>query len=219
MVKLQQQVNKVLRSSPYVDAFMSSVAQGGNAGRFMIRLKPRSERSVTPEQIIESLRPKLNALPSIKTYLQNPPLIRIGGMQTRSLYQFTLQSPDLDQLYRVGADFETRMRDYPGAGGCVQRSPAQQSGSHGQDRPRYGLLSECRAGPDRKHALFAAYGSKQVSMIYTSTDNYYVILEVLPQFQRDPNALGLLYVKSRAGKLVPLSQARQPGNRRRARCR
>ena len=113
MVKLQQQVTKVLRASPYVDAFMSFV-QGGNAGRFMVRLKPRSERSATPEQIIESLRPKLNALPSIKTYLQNPPLIRIGGMQTRSLYQFTLQSPDLDQLYGVGADFEKRMRAIPG---------------------------------------------------------------------------------------------------------
>ena len=114
MVKLQQQVTKVLRASPYADAFMSFV-QGGNAGRFMVRLKPRSERSATPEQIIESLRPKLNALPSIKTYLQNPPLIRIGGMQTRSLYQFTLQGPDLDQLYgaaRISKSACARSRDW-----------------------------------------------------------------------------------------------------------
>jgi hydrophobic/amphiphilic exporter-1 (mainly G- bacteria), HAE1 family len=202
MVQLQQQVTKVLRASPYADAFMSFV-QGGNAGRFMVRLKPRSERSATPEQIIESLRPKLNALPSIKTYLQNPPLIRIGGMQTRSLYQFTLQGPDLDQLYGAGADFEKRMRAIPGL--VDVSSDLQLNNPEVTVKIDRDLASSLNVAPDLiESTLFSAYGSKQVSMIYTPTDNYYVIMEVLPQYQRDPNALGLLYVKSRAGKLVPL---------------
>jgi HAE1 family hydrophobic/amphiphilic exporter-1 len=202
MVKLQQQVTKVLRASPYVDAFMSNVS-GGNAGRFMVRLKPRSERSATPEQIIESLRPKLNALPSIKTYLQNPPLIRIGGMQTRSLYQFTLQGPDLDQLYGAGADFEKRMRAIPGL--VDVSSDLQLNNPEVTVKIDRDLASSLNVAPDLiESTLFSAYGSKQVSMIYTPTDNYYVIMEVLPQYQRDPNALGLIYVKSRAGKLVPL---------------
>ena len=202
MVQLQQQATKILRASPYVDAFMSN-ASGGNSGRFMVRLKPRSERSATPEQIIESLRPKLNALPSIKTYLQNPPLIRIGGLQTRSLYQFTLQGPDLDQLYGAGADFEKRMRAIPGL--VDVSSDLQLNNPEVTVKIDRDLASSLNVAPDLiESALFSAYGSKQVSMIYTPTDNFYVIMEVLPQYQRDPNALGLLYVKSRAGKLVPL---------------
>ncbi len=204
MVKLQKQVDDVVRSSPYVDAFMSMV-QGGNSGRFMVRLKPRNQRSVTPEQIIESLRPKLNAIPSMRTYLQNPPLIRIGGMMTKSLYQYTLQSPDLDQLYKVGADFEKRMRAIPGlvdVSSDLQLNNPQVTVKIDRD-----LASSLNVTSDLiENTLYSAYGSKQVSMIYTSTDDYYVILEVQPQFQRDPNALGLLYVKSLTGNLVPLNQ-------------
>jgi hydrophobic/amphiphilic exporter-1 (mainly G- bacteria), HAE1 family len=204
MVKLQQQVTKVIRSSPYVDAFMSNIS-GGNAGRVMMRLKPRSERSVTPEQIIESLRSKLDAIPSMKTYLQNPPLIRIGGLQTRSLYQFTLQSPDLDQLYRVGADFEKRMRTIPGL--VDVSSDLQLNNPEITVKIDRDMASSLNVTSDLiENTLYAAYGSAQVSIIYTPTDNYYVILEVQPKYQRDPNALGLLYVKSRAGKLAPLSQ-------------
>jgi HAE1 family hydrophobic/amphiphilic exporter-1 len=204
MVKLQKQVDDVVRSSPYVDAFMSMV-QGGNSGRFMVRLKPRDQRSVTPEQIIESLRPKLNAIPSMKTYLQNPPLIRIGGMMTKSLYQFTIQSPDLQQLYRVGADFEKRMRAIPGL--VDVSSDLQLNNPEVTVKIDRDLASSLNVTSDLiENTLYSAYGSKQVSMIYTSTDDYYVILEVQPQFQRDPNALGLLYVKSLTGNLVPLNQ-------------
>jgi HAE1 family hydrophobic/amphiphilic exporter-1 len=204
MAKAQQEMNQVLRDNPDVDAFMSN-ASGGNSGRFMIRLKPRSVRTSTPEQIIEALRPKLNALPSIKTYLQNPPLIRLGGMQSRSLYQFTLQSPDLAQLYKVGAEFEQKMRAIPGL--VDVSSDLQLNNPEVTVKIDRDLASSLNIAPDLiESTLYSAYGSKQVSLIYTSTDNYYVILELLPQYQRDPNALGLLNVKSRSGKLVPLSQ-------------
>jgi HAE1 family hydrophobic/amphiphilic exporter-1 len=204
MVKAQERVTKVLRANPSVDAFMSFV-QGGNAGRFMVRLKPRNERKQTPEQIIDALRPKLNAIPTIKTYLQNPPPIRIGGTMTRSLYQYTLQGPDLDQLYKVGSDFEKRMREIPEL--VDVSSDLQLNNPEVTVKIDRDLASSLNITPDLiESALYSAYGSEQVSMIYTSVDNYQVIMEVMPQYQRDPNALDLLYVKSRSGKLVPLKE-------------
>jgi HAE1 family hydrophobic/amphiphilic exporter-1 len=204
MVRLQKQVAEVLHASPDIDGFVSNV-YGGNSGRFNIRLKPRAERKLTPEQVIESLRPQLNAIPSIRAYLQNPPLVRIGGMMTRNLYQYTLQGPDIGELYRVGADFEKRMRTIPGlvdVTSDLQLNNPQVTVLIDRD-----LASSLNVTADEiEDVLYNAYGSRQVSTIYTSTDDYQVILEVLPQYQRDPNALGLLYVKSSAGKLVPLSE-------------
>jgi HAE1 family hydrophobic/amphiphilic exporter-1 len=204
MVSLTQQVNQVLSSSPYITAYMSNVS-GGNAGRFMVKLKPRTERSLTPEQIIDTLRPKLNAIPSMRTYLVNPPIIRIGGMNTRSLYQYTIQSPDLNQLYRVGADFEKRMRSIPGL--IDVTSDLQLNNPQVTVKIDRDVASSLNVTADQiESALYSAYGANQVSMIYTSMDTYYVILEVLPEFQRDPNALGLLYLKSHGGRLVPINE-------------
>jgi HAE1 family hydrophobic/amphiphilic exporter-1 len=115
MVERQQQVAAILRQDPNIDAFSSSVGgggggpTGGNAGRVFARLKPREARKLTPEQIIEELRPKLHAIPGIRTYLQNPPLVRVGGQVSRSLYQYTLQAPDTEVLYAAAADFEQRL--------------------------------------------------------------------------------------------------------------
>jgi HAE1 family hydrophobic/amphiphilic exporter-1 len=205
MVKLQQQVADVLHASPDIDGFISNV-YGGNSGRFNIRLKPRAERKLTPEQVIEKLRPQLNALPSIRTYLSNPPLVRIGGMSSRSLYQFTLQGPDIAELYKAGADFEKRMRAIPGlvdVSSDLQLNNPQVTVNIDRD-----VASSLNITADViEDALYDAYGSREVSTIYAATDDYYVILEVLPQYQRDPNALGLLYVKSLlSGKLVPLNE-------------
>jgi HAE1 family hydrophobic/amphiphilic exporter-1 len=204
MVKLQQQVADILHACPDIDGFISNVS-GGNSGRFNIRLKPRGQRKLSPEQVIESLRPKLNALPSIRTYLSNPPLVRIGGMMSRSLYQYTLQGPDIDQLYRVGADFEKRMRTIPGL--VDVSSDLQLNNPYVTVNIKRDVASSLNITADAiEDTLYSAYGSREVSTIYTSTDDYYVILEVLPQYQRDPNALGLLYVQSsQTLKLAPLN--------------
>jgi HAE1 family hydrophobic/amphiphilic exporter-1 len=210
MNRMQQQVAAVLRADENIAAYGSNIGFGsfggsGNAGRFNIRLKPRAERELTPEQIIERLRPKLNAIPGIRTFLQNPPPVRIGGMFTRSLYQFTLQGPDIPELYRAGGEFERRMRTVPGlvdVTSDLQLNNPQITLQIDRD-----MASRLNVTPELiETALYNAYGSRQVSTIYTATDAYYVILELLPQFQRDPNALGLLYVKNTGGKLVPLSQ-------------
>ena len=119
MVQRQHDAAEVIGADPDIDGYSSSVGQGagsisGNQGRFTIRLKPRAVRRSTPEQIIERLRPKLNAIPGLRTYLQNPPLVRIGGFVSRSLYQYTLQGPDISELYRAADSFEKRVRTVPG---------------------------------------------------------------------------------------------------------
>jgi len=211
MVRLQQQVAAIVSANPNIEAFSSSVGGGGgggvggaNAGRIFARLKSRVERHLTPEQVIEELRPKLNAVPGMRTYLQNPPLVRIGGQVSRSLYQYTLQAPEMDVLYRAAADFEKRVRDVPGitdVNSDLQISSPQVTVDIDRDRASaLGVTSD-----EIENTLYDAYGSRQVSSIYTPTDDYQVIMELLPQYQLDPNVLGQLYVASSNRKLVALN--------------
>ncbi|MBV8846492.1 MAG: efflux RND transporter permease subunit [Bryobacterales bacterium] len=211
MAKLQQQAATIVASNPNVEAFMSWMGSSGNTqqqinqGRFFMRLKPRTEWTETPEQVIEELRPKLDAIPGMKTYLTNPPMIRIGGYQTRALYQFTLQSSDLDSLYSSAADFEKQMRTIPGLSDV--NSDLQISSpilSIDIDRDRASALGVTE--DQIENALYDAYGQRQVSTIYTAIDEYWVIMELKPEFQRNPNALRMLYVRSSAGQLVPLNE-------------
>ena len=208
MARQTQQVRAVLASDPNIEGFTANIGGGGgisslNSGNLFIRLKPREDRNVTPEQIMDELRPRLNAIPGIKTYLANPPLIRIGGMTSRSNYQYTLQSPDIAELFRAAAGFEKQMRGLPG----LQDVTSDLQNSNPQvfldiDRDRASALGV--TADQVEDALYSAYGSRQVSSIYAPTDDYQVILEILPEYQANPKALGLLYVRSSTGKLVPL---------------
>jgi HAE1 family hydrophobic/amphiphilic exporter-1 len=209
MYRLQQQTASAVAGNPNIEAFISFMGTGNqqasvNQGRFFIRLKHRSERQQTPEQIIQDLRPKLDAVAGMRTYLTNPPLIRVGGNNSRSLYQFTLQSPDLDALYSGTAEFEKRMRALPGLSDVnsdLQISSPMLTVDIDRDRASsLGVTEE-----QIENALYDAYGQRQVSTIYTPADSYYVIMEVKPEFQRDPKALGQLYIRSSGGTLVPLN--------------
>jgi HAE1 family hydrophobic/amphiphilic exporter-1 len=213
MMKLQQQAAAVVAADPNIEALISFMGTGGggggfsqpiNQGRLFIRPKSRADRKLTPEQIIEELRPKLDAIPGMRTYLSNPPLVRIGGFQSRGLYQFTLQSPDLDALYKSAADFEKQMRTVPGLSDVnsdLQISSPTLSVDIDRDRAStLGVTEE-----QIENALYDAYGTRQVSTIYTPVDSYWVIIEMKPEFQRDPKALGLLYIRSSSGNLVPLN--------------
>ena len=209
MVQRQHEVAALVAADPDIDAYMSSVGQGGgttsaNQGRLFLRLKDRSDRQVTPEEIIERLRLTLNAVPGVRTYLQNPPLVRIGGMASRSVYQYTLQSPDMAGLYKTAADFESRMRGVKGltdVNSDLQISSPQVTLEIERDRASaVGVTAE-----QVETALYNAYGSRQVSSIYTSTDTYNVIMELLPRYQRDPNSLGMLNVRTDKGNLIPVS--------------
>ena len=200
----------LFRSDPNIDIFGSSIGGGGggvspvNQGRFFIKLKPRKERKLTPEQVIEELRPKLAQLTGVRVVLQNPPVVRVGGQMSRALYQFTLQSTDLKELYAAAADFERRLRATPGftdVNSDLQIASPILSVDINRDRASsLGVTEE-----QIETALNDAYGQPQVSTIYTQVDTYWVILEVKPEYQRDVNGLGLLYLRSTNGNLVPLS--------------
>ncbi len=219
MVKSQLAAADIVDKDPNFDGFFSAISASGggpgggtgNSGRLQIRLKPRSERKLTPEQIIEELRPKFNAIPGVRVYLQNPPMIRIGGQQSRSLYQYTLQGQNLNELYRSSADFEKRLRDVPGLFDVnTDLQVASPSVVVDIDRDRASALGV--TSDQIEGALYDAYGSKQVSDIYTPTNDYQVIMELLPRYQMDPNALRLVYIRSSNGKLVPLDAVTKPRN-------
>jgi HAE1 family hydrophobic/amphiphilic exporter-1 len=208
MVQRQREAAAVIQSDPDIEAFASSIGQGGgissgNQGRFTMRLKPRSQRRTKPEQIIERLRPRLNAIPGIRTYLQNPPLVRIGGFVSRSLYQYTLQGPNIGELYRAADAFEKRVRTVPGltdVNSDLQISSPQITVDINRDRASALGVTASQV----EDALYDAYGAREISNIYTPTNTYYVIMELLPTYQRDPNRLPLLYIRSNNGKLVAL---------------
>jgi hydrophobic/amphiphilic exporter-1 (mainly G- bacteria), HAE1 family len=215
MVRLQLQAAAVIGADPNVDAYFSLVnAQGGpqgtgNSGRLQLRLKPRADRKLTPEQIIEELRPKLNVIPGIRTYLQNPPLIRVGGQQTRTVYQYTLQAQDLDELYHAAGVFEKRMKEVPGlfdVNSDLQiASPTVKVDIDRDHASTMGVTAD-----KIENALYDAFGQREVSDIYTPTNDYQVLLELAPRFQLDPAALHMLYVRSDVGKLVPLDAVTKP---------
>ncbi|HXM39409.1 MAG TPA: efflux RND transporter permease subunit [Gemmatimonadales bacterium] len=200
----QLAVADVLRRDPYVVHFMSSIGGGTmNQGRVSIRLTPRGQRP-SADAVIRELNPKLNAIPGIRTYLQVPPVIRIGGRTTKTQYQFTLQSADIEALYANAAKLEAQLRRIPSLQDVttdLQIKNPQVSVQIDRDRAAsVGITVQ-----QIEQALYDAYGSRQVSTIYTPNNQYWVILELLPEYQRDPAALQLLYLRSQRGTLVPLS--------------
>ncbi len=208
MVKHQLEVANVIRQNPNVDAFMTSCgARAGitssNSGVVFMRLKPKSERKASPEQIIQQLYPKLVQIPGIRVFLQNPPPIQLSGRFTKSLYQYTLQGTNTDELYKNAQLMEARMKTLPGlmdvtsdleisnpqVNLTIERNKASQLGV---------------SAYQIEDALSYAYSSTQVSTIYAPDNEYKVILELEPQYQEDPSVLSLLYIRSSSGKLVPL---------------
>ena len=200
----QLAVADVLKRNPYVAHFMSTVGGGTmNQGRVSIRLTPLGQRP-SADQIIRELQPKLNAIPGIRTYLSVPPVIRIGGRPTKTQYQFTLQSADIDLLFDNAARLEARLRQIPilqDVTTDLQIKNPQVSVQINRDRAAALGVSVQQI----EQALYDAYGSRQVSTIYTPNNQYWVILELLPQYQRDPSALNLLNIRSQNGALVPLT--------------
>ena len=213
MVKHQQAAAAVLAQSPDIAAFMSSAGGGGggggrNQGNFFIRLKPRSERKRSADQVIQDLRGKLAQIPGIQVFLQNPPPIRVGGMMSRSQYQFALQGVDTQELYESAQVLEQRMRELPGLQDVTSDLQIKNPEIEVEiDRDRAAALGV--SVREIEATLQSAYSSSQVSSIYAPSDEYAVIMELLPQDQRDPAALSKLYVSSSSGRLVPLSAVAQ----------
>jgi len=201
----QEALAAIIAKDPNIDGFMSSMGSSGasNTGRFFIRLKPRSERKLSADEIIQELRPKLAKVPGIRTFLKNIPSIQIGGSSSKSQYQFTLQGQNTDELYRASSDFEAKLRELPellDVTSDLQISNPQVHVEINRDKVASLGLSVMQV----EDALSYAYGSRQVSSIFATTNQYQVILELDPVYQGDPAALGMLYIHGKSGQLVPL---------------
>ena len=204
LVRHQQMLADIVRGSPHVERFMSAVGTGaGNMGRMLIRLKPRDQRPHV-DQVIQELRGPLNSIPGIRAFPQNPPPIRIGGMMTKSQYQFTLQAPDTDELYEGAQQLEGKLQnltDLQDVTSDLQlKSPQVRVQIHRDRAAALGIT----AG-QVEDALNSSYGARQISTIYAPNNAYRVIVELADEYQMDPAALSKLYVRSNSGALVPLS--------------
>ncbi|MDB6016648.1 MAG: acriflavin resistance protein [Pedosphaera sp.] len=210
MVQNQKIVANILQNDPNIAEFYSGVggpgaaALGGqNYGRLFFHLVPRSERNLDVYGVIREMQAKLTGLPGLRIFFQNPPTIRIGGQFTKSLYQFSLQSPNLDDLYKYAPMLEAKLRSLPELEGVT--SDLQIKNPQATvviDRDKSSTL-----GVDVQtieNALFDAYGTRWISTIYAPEDQFKVLIELEPQFQRHPNAMSRLYVTSSTGQLVPL---------------
>ncbi|HSC35232.1 MAG TPA: efflux RND transporter permease subunit [Thermodesulfobacteriota bacterium] len=208
MVEYQQQVADVLRESPYVRAFFSAVGGGGagttgtNQGRMFMHLKPRDERPSSFE-IIDELRPRLAEIPGVSAFMQDQPEIRIGGQLTKSLYQFTVQSPDIEELYKYVPLLEARMSEMPELKDVTSnleiKNPQVNVEIMRDKASAHGV-----SAAEIENTLYNAYGDRWVSTIYAPTNQFQVIMELKPEYQEDMNALSRLYVKTSNDTLIPL---------------
>ncbi len=206
LVAEQAQIVDVVRKDPDVLSVTSSVGTtaAANQGQLTIDLKPIDERKRSAEQISQDLTRAASVVPNISVFIQNPPAISIGGLASKSLYQYTLQSGDINALNTSARELETKMRQLPGLIDVTSDLLIQNPQiTVDIDRETAGQLGV--SASEIENTLYDAFGQRQVSTIYTSTNEYWVVMELLPEFQQSVDALGKLWVRSSRGPLVPLS--------------
>ncbi|HEY9721726.1 MAG TPA: efflux RND transporter permease subunit [Oscillatoriaceae cyanobacterium] len=203
------QAKAIVAQDPNVQNYIASAGGGpgggSNTGFMFLSLKPYPQRHLSTDQVIAELRPKLAHIPGLSVFLMNPPSINIGGHSTRSQYELALVGPDLAALQTGSQALQAKLAAIPG---LVQVSSEAELASPQLDvkidRERAAALGV--SADQIENAMSLAYGEGQISQIYTSADVYQVILQVLPQYQADPAALSMLYVRSNNGTLVPLGE-------------
>jgi HAE1 family hydrophobic/amphiphilic exporter-1 len=207
----QQELIKIAQKNPDIQAFFAGVGGGSGAvanagpnfGRMFFHLRPRAEREKNVDEIIADLRRQLNQLPTMRAFPQNPPAIRIGGSLTKSLYQYTLMSGDIDALYKGAQEMEKEAGKIPGlldVTSDLQIKSPQMNVVIDRDK-----AAALRVTPEQiENALYDAYGPRWISTIYAPDNQYRVLLEVERGFQSDASQMEALYIRSGAGILVPL---------------
>ena len=202
MAQKTRAVAQIAGNDPNV-ADVGAFAVGGNQGFFFVGLKPRDQRALSVDQFIAATRPKLFMVPGILAFMQNPPPITVSGQFATSVYNLTLQSANLKEMYSWTPRLMEKMRTLPGftdVNSDLQISAPQVMVDIDRDR----ALALGVTPQQIQDALYTAYGNRQASTIYTPSNEYQVIVEVQPRFQRDPSALSKLYIRSSNGPLVPL---------------
>jgi hydrophobic/amphiphilic exporter-1 (mainly G- bacteria), HAE1 family len=208
MVKYQEIVSQIIARDPDVDTFYSSTGGGfggaaGSTGRLMVNLKPRRQRAATVADIVNRLRPRVSNIPGLRVFMSVPQAIRVGGRMSRSGYDFTLYGPDTAQLYAEAPRLERVISRIPG---LVDVSSDLQIKT-----PRINItIDRDRAAAlnlnwtNISNTLYDAFGPRLASTIYAPTNQYRVLLEMLPEYQKFTDGLEMIYLKSDTGQLVPL---------------
>lgn len=204
MMRHQAEVNEIVKAEEDVKDFISVAGINAyNSGIVFVMLKSLKDRKRSADEIVADMRPKLNSVPGMLVFPQNPPPIQIGAGSALAEYQFTLQGSDLEDLYKYAGIFEGKMKSVPGledVNSDVKLNLPKLFINVDRDKASSLGLSLNQI----QSAFYSAYASKKISTIYGDLNQYSVILEVQPQFKEDTNALSYLYVKSDAGKLVPI---------------
>src|SRR5882757_7628972 len=202
MSRHQEQIVDLIRADPNVVGVLSTVgfsdvSAASNSGNVLVLLKPVDQRKKDVETIIADLRPRLAAVPGMRIFLQNPPLVQVGGQVTKSPYQLTLQGPDRNDLYTNADALQRKMAALPqllDVTSDLQTKNPQLNVDIDRDKASSLGISAQQI----EDALNDAYGTKQISTIYATSNEYQVIMEVKPEYQQDPSALGRLYIHSTA---------------------
>jgi HAE1 family hydrophobic/amphiphilic exporter-1 len=208
MVEHQRKVAEIVRRDPAVDYVNSTVGAGGpnnlgNNGRMLVALKPRKERGNLSE-IVQRLRRDANVVPGLQIFFQPIQNINLGGRLNKSQYQYTLQSNETDTLYRVAPEMRDKVAKLPGlldvTTDLYVKNPQITVEIDRERAAVYGVSID-----QVRQELYNAFGSRQVATIYTPANDYQVILEVMPEFQQNPESLRFIYLKTENGTTVPLS--------------
>lgn len=203
-------VSGIIQKNPNVEAVMATAGQGtggvvgDNIARVIVRLKPRDERKFGADQIIQDLRRSFaGGSQGLRVFMNNPPAINVGGLISTADYQLVVQGTDLRALYGPAQELEARLREsrmlQDVSTSLELRNPEIQIDIL---RDRAAVLG---VSPQQiESALYNAYGGRRISTLYGAADQYYVMLELDPRFQRDINALRSLFVQSSSGQMVPI---------------
>ncbi len=208
--KRQALVSEIIQKNPNVEAVMSTAGQGtggvvgSNIGRIIVRLKPREERTVGADGVIQELRRSFaGGAQGLRVFMNNPPAIRIGGLISTSDYQLVLQGSNQKQLYEASQALEGRLREsrlLQDVNSSLELSNPEIQIDILRDRAAVLGVSPQQV----ESALYNAYGGRRISTLYGATDQYNVLLELDPKFQRDINALRSLFVQSSTGQMIPI---------------
>jgi multidrug efflux pump len=182
-----------------------------NTARLFISLKPLEQRKISADLIITRLRPKLARVPGATLYLQATQDLRIGGRQSNAQYQFTMQGDNLDDLNQFAPKMVDQLKTIP----IITDVSSDQQNRGLQAMIQYDRRTSSRFGITPQlidDTLYDAFGQRQVSTMYTSLNQYHVVMEAAPEFWQNPLFLGQIYVDSPAGQEIPLSALAQVGS-------
>jgi HAE1 family hydrophobic/amphiphilic exporter-1 len=208
MTEHQRKVADIIRKDPAVEYVNSTIGGGGpnsllNSGRMLVALKPREERDALPV-ILARLRQNANVVVGIRIFFQPIQNINLGGRLNKSQYQYTLQSNDTDNLYRIAPELRDKIAKIPGlldvTTDLYVKNPQITIDIDREKAAVYGVTVD-----QVRQELYNAFGTRQVATIYTPANDYQVILESLPEYRSDPSDLDRLYLKTTNGTVVPLS--------------